>query len=53
MAKWAARFALGLSNSVPGIRLDHQNVLFMDDIGMALLFTNELTFHFDLMNYSL
>ena len=33
MAKWAARFALGLSNSVPGIRLKPANVKFEDDIG--------------------
>ncbi|KAI0827045.1 RNA dependent RNA polymerase-domain-containing protein [Trametes gibbosa] len=32
MVKWAARFALGLSNSVPGIRLKAANVRFIDDI---------------------
>ncbi|PIL27621.1 RNA-dependent RNA polymerase [Ganoderma sinense ZZ0214-1] len=32
MAKWAARFALGLSNSVPGLRLKRENVRFEDDI---------------------
>ncbi|KZT06039.1 uncharacterized protein LAESUDRAFT_680055 [Laetiporus sulphureus 93-53] len=32
MVKWAARFALGLSNSVPGIRLDPNEVGTEDDI---------------------
>ncbi|TBU26167.1 RNA dependent RNA polymerase-domain-containing protein [Dichomitus squalens] len=32
MAKWAARFALPLSNSMPGLRLKHDNVKFVDDI---------------------
>ncbi|KAI0777795.1 RNA dependent RNA polymerase-domain-containing protein [Trametes elegans] len=32
MVKWAARFALGLSNSIPGIRLHPDNVRFQDDI---------------------
>ncbi|RDX54626.1 hypothetical protein OH76DRAFT_1341007 [Lentinus brumalis] len=32
MAKWAARFALGLSNSVPGLRLEPQGIEFQDDI---------------------
>ncbi len=31
MVKWTARFALGLSNSVPGVRLDPANVRFIDD----------------------
>ncbi|KAI0372068.1 hypothetical protein BV20DRAFT_1065820 [Pilatotrama ljubarskyi] len=32
MAKWAARFALGLSNSIPGIRLEAHHIRFQDDI---------------------
>ncbi|KAI0646405.1 RNA dependent RNA polymerase-domain-containing protein [Trametes meyenii] len=32
MAKWAARFALGLSNSIPGIRLNPVNIRFENDI---------------------
>ncbi|KAI0711161.1 RNA dependent RNA polymerase-domain-containing protein [Cerioporus squamosus] len=32
MAKWAARFALGLSNSVPGLRLEPPHIEFEDDI---------------------
>ncbi|KAI0746913.1 RNA dependent RNA polymerase-domain-containing protein [Daedaleopsis nitida] len=32
MSKWAARFALGLSNSVPGIRIKTENIRFEDDI---------------------
>ncbi|EAU84823.2 RNA-directed RNA polymerase [Coprinopsis cinerea okayama7 len=32
MAKWASRFALGLSNSVPGLLLKPENIRFKDDI---------------------
>ncbi|KAI0646418.1 RNA dependent RNA polymerase-domain-containing protein [Trametes meyenii] len=32
MVKWAARFALGLSNSVPSLRLQSTNIIFMEDI---------------------
>ncbi|OBZ77597.1 hypothetical protein A0H81_02409 [Grifola frondosa] len=32
MVKWAARFALGTSNSVPGVRLEPDNIRFVDDI---------------------
>ncbi|KAG6336122.1 hypothetical protein ID866_2960 [Astraeus odoratus] len=32
MSKWASRFALGLSNSVPGITLDPANIFLVDDI---------------------
>ncbi|KAI8969425.1 RNA dependent RNA polymerase-domain-containing protein [Trametes punicea] len=32
MVKWAARFALGLSNSVPGVRIEVANVRFEPDI---------------------
>ncbi|EED84473.1 predicted protein [Postia placenta Mad-698-R] len=32
MVKWAARFALGLSNSVPGLRLHPSNIAFEEDI---------------------
>ncbi|KAF9229158.1 hypothetical protein BS17DRAFT_742893 [Gyrodon lividus] len=31
MAKWASRFALGLSNSVPGIIINQNNILFLKD----------------------
>ncbi|KAI6047736.1 RNA dependent RNA polymerase-domain-containing protein [Pisolithus marmoratus] len=32
ISKWASRFALGLSNSVPGIDLDFDSILPVDDI---------------------
>lgn len=32
MAKWAARYALGLSNSVPGVKLEPSNVIAIPDI---------------------
>ncbi|KIJ21861.1 hypothetical protein PAXINDRAFT_95343 [Paxillus involutus ATCC 200175] len=31
MAKWASRFALGLSNSVPGIIIARNNIMFLKD----------------------
>ncbi len=37
MSKWAARFALGLSNSVPGIRIKPENIRFIDDISGSLV----------------
>lgn len=33
MAKWASRFVLGLSNSVPGIDIEPANIVLVDDIG--------------------
>lgn len=33
MAKYVSRFGLGLSNSVPGLKLDLANIRFIDDIG--------------------
>ncbi|KAF9244585.1 RNA dependent RNA polymerase-domain-containing protein [Melanogaster broomeanus] len=33
MAKWASRFALGLSNSVPGIIVSQDNILSLNDEG--------------------
>ena len=36
MAKWAARFALGLSNSVPGLRLKRENIRFENDISKLI-----------------
>ena len=36
MAKWASRFALGLSNSVPGWKLQLSQIRFADDISMPL-----------------
>jgi len=33
MAKFVSRFALGLSNSVPGLMIDRSNIHFIDDIG--------------------
>jgi len=33
MAKYVSRFALGLSNSVPGLMIDRSNIHFIDDIG--------------------
>ena len=46
MAKYASRFALGLSNSVPGIMVDPSNLHFIEDISqfpnlMNYAFTNE------------
>lgn len=38
MAKYAARFALGLSNSVPGLKLDPTQILSEDDFSMSPLF---------------
>jgi RNA dependent RNA polymerase len=35
MAKWAARFALGLSNAVPGLRLGPSCILDEPDIGLS------------------
>ncbi|KAF8974482.1 RNA dependent RNA polymerase-domain-containing protein [Flammula alnicola] len=32
MAKYVSRFALGLSNSVPGLMVDQSNIKFIDDI---------------------
>ncbi|KAI0706226.1 RNA dependent RNA polymerase-domain-containing protein [Cytidiella melzeri] len=32
MAKWASRFALGLSNSVPSVRIAKEDLLVIDDI---------------------
>ena len=34
MAKWAARFALGLSTTVPGLRLEASDILDEPDIGL-------------------
>ncbi|OAX44361.1 hypothetical protein K503DRAFT_846492 [Rhizopogon vinicolor AM-OR11-026] len=31
MAKWSSRFALGLSNSVPGITISHDNIVYLND----------------------
>ena len=36
MAKWAARFALGLSSSFPGPMVAPENIEHEDDIGMYL-----------------
>lgn len=33
MAKWVSRFALGLSSSVPGVRIKPENYLLELDIG--------------------
>ena len=46
MAKYASRFALGLSNSVPGVMLEPPNLRFIEDISqfpnlMKCAFTNE------------
>jgi hypothetical protein len=43
MAKWAARFALGLSNSSPGLRLDRSDIFCESDIGL-LRFANADSF---------
>jgi len=37
MAKWASRFALGLSNSVPGIDIEPTNIMLVNDIGGQVL----------------
>lgn len=36
MAKYVSRFALGLSNSVPGIVVNQPNIRFIDDISTFL-----------------
>ena len=46
MAKYVSRFALGLSNSVPGIMVEPSNLHFIDDISqfpnlMNYAFTDE------------
>lgn len=38
MAKWAARFALGFSNSYPGPAIAPENILYEDDISSYCLF---------------
>jgi len=44
MTKWAARFALGLSNTVPGLRLTPDDILDEPDIGsFSLLSSHSLT----------
>ncbi len=35
MAKYASRFALGLSNSIPGLLLERAQIEILDDIGMC------------------
>ena len=37
MAKWAARFALGLSSSVHGITLDEDHIEVIEDISQSAL----------------
>jgi RNA-dependent RNA polymerase len=37
MAKWCARFALGLSNSVPGVMVADEDIHHEDDVGMSSL----------------
>ena len=37
MSKWAARFALGLSNSVPGLRIDESCIEEINDIGKRFI----------------
>jgi RNA-dependent RNA polymerase len=37
MTKWASRFSLGLSTSVPGLRLQPSDIIKVDDIGMLLI----------------
>jgi len=37
MAKYVSRFALGLSNSVPGLMIDQSNIHFINDIGRIFL----------------
>ena len=33
MAKYVSRFALGLSSSIPGLRIESGSMKFIDDIG--------------------
>ncbi len=33
MAKYVSRFALGLSSSIPGLRMESDSMKFIDDIG--------------------
>lgn len=37
MAKYVSRFALGLSNSVPGLLVDQSNIRFIDDISKLVI----------------
>lgn len=37
VAKWSSRFALGLSNSVPGITISRENIIYLEDEGNLLL----------------
>jgi hypothetical protein len=37
MTKWASRFALGLSTSVPAAKVEQDNILHEDDVGQYLL----------------
>jgi hypothetical protein len=39
MSKYVSRFALGLSNSVPGVRLLPSDILEMPDIGITVVHT--------------
>ena len=42
MAKWAARFALGLSNSVPGVRIRPEDIFVLKDEGTAVLLNHAM-----------
>jgi len=37
MAKWSSRFALGLSNSVPGITISQENIIYLKEEGKLLV----------------
>lgn len=39
MAKWAARFALGLSSSIHGVTLKEEEIHIIEDISMFTLYT--------------
>lgn len=40
MTKWASRFALGLSNSVPGLKIATQDLMVISDIGILFAQTD-------------
>jgi hypothetical protein len=37
VTKWSSRFALGLSNSVPGIAISRENIIYLKEEGKLLL----------------
>lgn len=48
MAKWSSRFALGLSNSVPGITISRDNIIYLEDESrlLVVLINYATNYHF-------